>query len=147
MMSKKFIARAEIPKREWLEFEIEVDSRGIIKQVKWQVFGCHRLIETAQTASHEFREKKVESLNWSGKAHWDLLLQEIILKFQEKFEIPVKDIELCHCRKIPTAVVDQAIVLGAHTPEKIRAWTTASSGCGTCRPDVEKMISSRIKVA
>ena len=144
---KKVTARAELQKREWVEFEFEIDQSGLIQELKWLAFGCHNLIESATNAAKDFKNKKINQIIWQGTNHWDLLINEIISKVHGSFRIPIEDHELCHCRKIPTFVIDQAVVLGAHTPEKVRAWTTATSGCGTCRPDVEKVIQSRIKVA
>jgi bacterioferritin-associated ferredoxin len=145
MSARKLKARAELQKREWVEVELELDDKGAVTALTWNALGCHKLLEAAGRATAQMLKKNLSDLQWQGASHWDLLLTEVIDRLQNKFQIPIADAELCHCRKIPTAVVDEAIVLGAHTPEKVRAWTTASSGCGTCRPDVEKLIDFRLK--
>jgi bacterioferritin-associated ferredoxin len=139
--------RAEIPRREWVEFELDVDDHNVVNAVRAKVWGCHRLIEAAKRAEETWIRQKLTELKWSGVSHWDLLVSEALDRIQGRFKIPVEDPETCHCRKIPTSKVDEAIVLGAHTPEKVRAWTSASSGCGTCRPVLETLITYRLKRA
>lgn len=138
-------ARAEIPDREWIEVEADLDESGVIQALTYKAWGCHHLLETGALASKKFLKMNLKDLNWEGNSHWDLLMGEVVLRLQNRFTLPISDEELCHCRKIPTLKVDHAIVLGAQTPEKVRAWTSASSGCGTCRPNVEKLISYRLK--
>ncbi len=75
----------------------------------------------------------------------DLLLRELLLKARNEWNYPYADAELCHCRCVPTAVVDQAICQGAHTPQKVSAMTSASTACGTCRPDVEAILRFRLE--
>ncbi len=137
--------RAEITNREWVEFSFDIDPAGLIKNASWLSNGCAGLLEAAEGLTQKAKNAKKDGLQWPGSQHWDLLIQEVILKLKGQFALPYKDEELCHCRKIPTQKVDQAIVLGAHTPEKVKAWTQASSGCGTCRPDVESLIQYRLR--
>ena len=146
----KKVARASIPDREWVEIEIFLDASSTIQDVSFRAFGCHHLIEASTQFVRNAKKTKLTELRWVGTAdrwaglnHWDLLIEEAVLKLKGEFQLPIAEEELCHCRKIPTAKVDNAIVLGAQTPEKVRAWTSASSGCGTCRPNVEKLISYR----
>jgi bacterioferritin-associated ferredoxin len=144
---KTYKARAEIPDREWLNIEVVIDESDVILEAKVHAIGCHQIIDIIPIVKSEIIGKKLDQINWAGPSHADLMVSEIFLKLQNKFEIPVKDAELCHCRKILTSIVDNAIVMGAHSPEKVRAWTSASSGCGTCRPEVEKIINFRLKKA
>lgn len=78
----------------------------------------------------------------SGKAPEDLLLKELSLKIQDKWPLTGDEPELCHCRKIPQINVERAIVLGAHSVEQVRARTSANTGCGTCLPDVERVLKA-----
>jgi NAD(P)H-nitrite reductase large subunit len=144
-MEEQKKGRAELPQREWVEFQVSLDSEKRIQKIEFKAWGCHDLIETARRASFQFSSKKMDDLKWEGSQHWDLLISEAFEKIKGTFKIPVDDPETCHCRKITTARVDEAIVLGAHTPERVTKWTTASSGCGTCRPVVEKIIAYRLK--
>jgi NAD(P)H-nitrite reductase large subunit len=50
---------------------------------------------------------------------------------------------MCHCRVVTTAQVDRAVVAGCHSPREVSRETTASTSCGTCRPDVEAWIRFR----
>lgn len=77
-----------------------------------------------------------------GKTSEDLLLKELSLKLQDKWPLTNDEPELCHCRKIPQVNVERAIVLGAHTVEQVRARTSANTGCGTCLPDVERVLKA-----
>lgn len=144
-VNKTSVARAELDKREWLEFEVRVTPSGQVEEVIWRGFGCGDLLSTAEKFASALRGQVLSDFCWnSGHSHSDILTQEILDKLTQKFKIPLVDEELCHCRKIATKKVDEAVVLGAHTPELVRSWTTASSGCGTCRPEVVKIIESRI---
>jgi bacterioferritin-associated ferredoxin len=143
MELEKRSARASIPDREWIELEIQIDSNSIVQEATFRAFGCHHLLESSAKFVKGAKKTKLNELHWDGLNHWDILIEEVILKLKGEFQLPITEEELCHCRKIPTAKVDNAIVLGAQTPEKVRAWTSASSGCGTCRPNVEKIISYR----
>lgn len=78
------------------------------------------------------------------KDHVALLINELILKLQDKWQHPYLHEEVCHCRTITLETVEQAIMAGAHTPEMVSKWTTASTACGTCRPDVEKILAFRL---
>ena len=80
-----------------------------------------------------------------GNRPSDLLLRELILKARGEWHFPYEEEELCHCRAVPTAVVDQAICRGAQTPQKVSALTSASTACGTCRPNVEAIIKYRLQ--
>jgi NAD(P)H-nitrite reductase large subunit len=137
--------RAEIKDREWVEFAFQIDASGVITTCVWKSNGCAQILKASQQLQKQAQNKKITELKWQGKNHADLLLQEIIMKLNGVFKIPYTDEELCHCRKIPTINVDRAIVLGAHTPDQVKSWTTASSGCGTCRPDIESIINFRLK--
>ena len=80
-----------------------------------------------------------------GKSTGELMLREAILRVQGKWDFPFKEEETCHCRVVSTEKVNQAILVGAHTPREVSEMTSASTACGTCRPDVEAMIDYRIK--
>ncbi len=79
-----------------------------------------------------------------GTTHAELLVKEFLLKLQGNWNLPYKHDEICHCRLVSTQTVLDAIAVGAHTPEVVSRWTTASTACGTCRPDVEKLIQFRL---
>lgn len=79
-----------------------------------------------------------------GHDHSSLLIKEVILKLRGEWQFPYAHEEICHCRSISAATVDQAIIAGAHSPEMVTRQTSASSACGTCRFEVEKIINYRL---
>jgi bacterioferritin-associated ferredoxin len=88
-------------------------------------------------------------LSWplpQGSTGPELMLRELILKARNEWDFPYKEEELCHCRAVPAVVVDQAILAGAHKPEQVSRWTSASTACGTCRKDVIAILACRLPV-
>lgn len=81
----------------------------------------------------------------TGPDHVSILIREIVLRARDQFELPYRDAELCHCRAVPTAVVDRAIVSGCHSVESVAKMTSAGTSCGTCKPDTESLIAYRTK--
>ena len=136
-------ARSEIPGREWVEFEISLTG-GNVTSVIWHAQGCHLLLSAAEKFAHDLADQNLQNSNLKfGNHHSALMISEIYDKLLDRWVKP-EEIEICHCRKIDKSVINEAILLGAHTPEKVRAWTTASSGCGTCRPEVQKLIDEKL---
>lgn len=91
-------------------------------------------------------EKLIDVLSIvSDRDHSSILLRELILRLRQEFKLPYDETELCHCRAVPTAVVDRAIVSGAHTVQAVARVTSAGTSCGTCKPDTEKLIEYRLR--
>lgn len=131
---------AEIKGRDFIQ--IELDDQ--MKQSRVHAIVCssfYRLLS-------EYRQKYGdEMINWpqpQGIEHQDLLLKEIILKLRNEWNFPYQEDEICHCRSVSTERVDQAIISGAHTPEMVSRQTNASTSCGTCRTEIEKIIRFRL---
>lgn len=128
---------AELSGQDWIEVDTELSTH-------LNVIGCSSLLRLIK----EFKLKYGDNLkNWMlpcGSSHAELLLKEALLKMQGNWKFPYSHVEICHCRGVNTSAVDQAIVNGAHTPEKVSRLTSASTACGTCRLDVEKIISYRL---
>lgn len=130
--------RVTLGERDCLELYFEGSRCGV------KASGCHALL-------HFIREKAKAEGNdlqrWTlptGVTHEELLLKEALLKLKNNWQYPYEHEELCHCRAVATQKVDEAIMMGAHTPEKVSRQTSASTACGTCRPDVEKIIAYRL---
>lgn len=70
----------------------------------------------------------------------DLLVQEFILKCLGKFKFDYDHLELCHCRMVPTEKVFECIKQGCSSVEAVGKATLAGTGCGSCRPDIEKLL-------
>ncbi len=132
------------------EFRVNLNGRDYLELIEDQgkylfhFVACHELYELLQ----QNRKHHGDNIkNWpipQGTTHSELLLKELLLKTQGQWAFPYQADELCHCRNVPTAIVDQAILAGAHTPEAVSRWTSASTACGTCRADVEKIIKYRL---
>ncbi len=75
-----------------------------------------------------------------GHSPAELLLKELLLKARGEWKLPYTEEELCHCRAVATQKVLEAIAQGAHTPEKVSRWTSASTSCGSCRKDVTSLL-------
>lgn len=71
----------------------------------------------------------------------DLLVNEFILKCRGEFKLAFEEAELCHCRMVPAEKVYCAIKQGAITVEDIGRTTLAGTGCGSCRPDSQKLLN------
>ncbi|MES3038611.1 MAG: (2Fe-2S)-binding protein [Bdellovibrionota bacterium] len=131
--------RVELDGQDELVFEAKADGKFRIS-----VIGCSHLMEKVKT----LRSKNgTDPRKWevpNGDHHSDLLLREFILRCQGKWQFPYAHDEVCHCRMISTKIVDQAIIRGAHTPEAVSLQTSASTACGTCRPEVYKIINYRL---
>jgi len=110
---------------------------------KIKVTGCWDLEDKINT----LLKTQPDLTKWAeptGSAHEDLLIIELIRKAKGQWTLPYQEEELCHCRSVPTSIVEQAIIAGAHTCKSVSAQTSASTACGTCRPDVQKIIDYRL---
>jgi len=109
-----------------------------------KVIGCSALVQKLQEMK---KAGGAIPTKWSlptGTDHVSLLIKELILKLQGKWQHPYQHEEVCHCRNVSLETVEQAIFNGAHTPDMVSRWTSASTACGTCRPDVEKILKYRL---
>jgi bacterioferritin-associated ferredoxin len=137
----------KVPGREELEIKLETDSLGQITSAEFKGIGNLRYLATVA----EYRKKAVGNIKDlplpKGTTTADLLIAEAVLKAKGEWKPVLTDEELCHCRSVTLAMVDAAILAGAHTPAKVSAWTSASTACGTCRPDVEAHLRFRLRSA
>ncbi len=118
---------------------IELDDKNL------KINGCHFLRDKIFQMTNQYGEK-IE--NWPeqiSNRHEDLLINELILKAKGTWVFPYVDLELCHCRVIQTKIVDEAIISGAQTVEKVSRITSAGTACGTCKPNIEKILKYRLK--
>lgn len=137
--------KAELVGRDFIEVECEgEDEKSPGKVLKVTMAGCTDFLDLMQTMRKHFG---VDLKKWpvpEGDDHSSILVREMVLKLQGHWVYPYAEQELCHCRMIDTQIVDQAIIAGAHTAEKVTRQTSASSACGTCRPEVQKIIDYRL---
>jgi assimilatory nitrate reductase catalytic subunit len=54
---------------------------------------------------------------------------------------------VCACLKVGAKVVQAAIAAGAATPDAVGAATGAGTNCGSCRPEIARMITATTKAA
>jgi bacterioferritin-associated ferredoxin len=81
----------------------------------------------------------------AGADHSSILIRELVLRLRGSFELPYSEEELCHCRGVPTEVVDRASIGGCHNVQSVARMTSAGTSCGTCKPDTESLIAFRLK--
>lgn len=111
----------------------------------FKVVGCTELLSLIRKCQIQFGKN---ALSWPlppGVTHSELLLKEVLLRAQGKWVYPYEHQEICHCRSVLTETVDQAIIAGAHQSQAVTRQTSASSACGSCRGDVQKIIDFRLK--
>lgn len=131
-----------------LHLAMAVDQNGTITRAELRGIGGPAMLNLLS----QWRPRLIGSLKGlvlpQGASGPELMLRELLLKARGEWVVPYSDDELCHCRSIPTKVVHQAIIAGAHRPEEVSRWTSASTACGTCRKDVVSLLKSQgLKVA
>jgi bacterioferritin-associated ferredoxin len=126
------------------ELELEADAEGgLIRSAKLRGIGCPQVLNLISEWRNRLKGAVAEVPEPSGTDHASILLRELIQKLKGTWEFPYKELELCHCRMIPCAVVDAAIVYGADSANKVAVKTSAGTGCGTCRRNTEAIIKFR----
>ncbi len=137
--------KAELKGRDFIEVELEGESISAGKVLGVQFKGCTQFMDLIQRMRKSFgADIKAWPLP-EGVDHSSLVLREMILKLRGEWLLPDVPDEVCHCRSVSLEKIDQAIVAGAHSTDKVTRLTNASSNCGTCRPDVQKLIDFRLK--
>lgn len=132
-----------LPARDQLRLEFTLQER-VILEAHLEVIGCMELLSLVEKWRPLLRGDIDKIPIPDGRDHASMLMRELILKAQGRWKFPYQEEELCHCRGIPTAKVDSAIISGCHTLEAIRAATSANTSCGTCRLDVESVLDYRL---
>lgn len=130
------------------QFTVELEGRDRIEifgasHVKFR--GCSELTQLMNSMRKEFGQDLSQWPLPAGPSHSEILVREVILKLRGEWEFPYKEAEVCHCRNIACHTIDQAIIAGAHSTAIVSRQTSASTACGTCRPDVQRMIDYRLQ--
>jgi bacterioferritin-associated ferredoxin len=131
--------------RERLGLTLQIKD-GVITHASMRAKGCLSFLTLSQKMKAKLLGPVGDLLPPSGKDHASMIWREMIAMIRGEWKLPVQQEELCHCRKISTQKVDRSIVFGAHTVEEVRKRTSANTGCGTCKSDVEALIENRLKV-
>lgn len=133
-MSKKFVVEIEGGSR----IDLEWDGS---KQVTASTIGGLSLLERVRTVCSDLTNQGVGALQTpTGQSTEDLLVKQLVQRLKGDWPEEPQDPELCHCRKVSQAQVERAVILGAHTIEKVRLLSSANTGCGTCLTDVQDVI-------
>jgi len=120
---------------------IEIDLKA--GKVNLEVNGCQPLHDLANKING-ISESEIDAyIAKLGLEHQELLMKEALLRLQGKWKFPYTEEELCHCRMIPTKVVDEAVIGGLRTPEEIGRFCSAGITCGNCGTDIAAIISCR----
>ena len=142
------IIKAELDGRDFIEVDCEdSDSVGFdvpLKVKKVKMVGCSEFMDLI----HKFKKNfGLDPSKWplpEGEDHSSLLVRELVLKLRGEWSYPYAHAEVCHCRSVSTHQIDQAVIAGAHTTDVVTRQTSASTACGTCRPEVQKIIDYRL---
>lgn len=128
--------------RDEVHLEIEI-ANGTIADAKLRAIGCPDLLQ-ACTELRPLLKGALEAVPLpEGDSHQAMLLRELLLKARGEWQHPYPEQELCHCRAVPTAKVDAAVVCGAHDVASINQRTSAGTSCGSCQPDILSLIHYR----
>ena len=138
------IERAFLPGREDLTLHLHIDEQGQVQQSKLSVIGGREALAMAALWRPKLKGALASLELPTGDSPFEILLRELILKAKGEWSYPYNEDEVCHCRVVSRETIDAAIICGAHTPIKVSEWTSASTACGTCRPDVTAMIAYRL---
>ncbi|MFN8847061.1 MAG: (2Fe-2S)-binding protein [Bdellovibrionales bacterium] len=121
---------------------LEVTS---LNPFKMKVIACHYVFDFLDQQKKLYGNDLSQWPIPEGHDHASLLIKELILKLKGQWMHVYQHEEVCHCRNVSLESLEQAIFLGAHSPEMISKWTSATTACGTCRSDVEKILHFRLK--
>jgi NAD(P)H-nitrite reductase large subunit len=135
----------EIPGREKLSLKLDVSADGVIVSAVLKGVGDRSFLKFLESYRAHLKGPLKQLPLPMGHSPAELLLTEAILRARNEWNPPGVDDEVCHCRSVPRVVIDRAIVAGAHSAAKVSAWTSASTACGTCRPEVEAHLRFRLR--
>lgn len=130
---------------EWIELEYDLDAAEMFTRSHLRGCGGPELLDLLEQYRPLLKGAKSDVAIPKGRSPAVLLMREIVLKLRCEYKAPYSEPELCHCRAVSTETVDQAIIYGADTPERVARQTSAGTGCGTCRGDVLKLIETRYR--
>lgn len=126
-----------------ISLRLELDG-SVIKSHEWNIVGSLKLLAVAASIKKSF-PSTIEAISFpEGAEPATLLVKELLMRVKNQWSDGDDDPEICHCRKISQRAIERAVILGAHTLEKVRKRTSANTGCGACMPDVQELIAKRL---
>jgi bacterioferritin-associated ferredoxin len=130
--------------RDHLEVEYQIIG-GNLEVSQFKAIGCLLFLEAARALKPLLIGPLSSVIAPVGADHVSLLLQEFVQKLQGTWSLPYSEVLLCKCRSIPTIIVDEAIVAGAHNAAVVGLKTSAGTSCGTCKKDIDSLLLYRLK--
>jgi bacterioferritin-associated ferredoxin len=130
---------------EKITVELEGRDRIEVDNGRVRFRGCSELTALMKALRAEHGEDLQAWPLPEGPSHSEILVRELVLKLRGEWSFPYKEAEVCHCRNVSCKTIDQAVVAGAHSTTIVSRQTSASTACGTCRPDVQRMINYRLE--
>ncbi|MCM2280971.1 MAG: (2Fe-2S)-binding protein [Bdellovibrionaceae bacterium] len=144
-MGTPVIHGAVLPGRDEVHLEIELaGDQNTIVSARLRALGCPELLDACARLRPLLRGKLREIALPTGNSHPAMLLREVLLRARGEWQLPYMEDELCHCRAVPTAKVDAAIVGGAHDVASVSRRTSAGTSCGSCQPDIQALLKYRL---
>lgn len=136
--------KAELKSRDCIQ--VDVDDSSILSEDSRVscLIGCSAFLNLVGQLKLTYGKQISQWPIPTGNSHSEILIRELIIKIQGNWHYPYEHEEVCHCRKVSTFTVDQAIISGAHTIEQVSRQTGASTACGTCKPTVEQILAYRL---
>ncbi len=130
--------------RDRLCLSLTVSASGEIVAATLTGSGCTEILRLMSEMRGRLRGPLADVVPPTGTSHSAILMRELILRAQGRWNFPYNEAELCHCRGVPTEVVDAAIIGGCHSVDAVKRATSASTSCGTCRWDIESILKYRL---
>lgn len=101
--------------------------------------GCQQLQDTLTEHHQKFGHDLKSWQITQPKNHAEFLIKKLLNTIEGK-STPYSHEEICHCRMVSTQRVENAIFNGAGSIDALKRVTTASTSCGTCGPDLKKLL-------
>jgi bacterioferritin-associated ferredoxin len=135
--------KTSVPGGDSISLQLELDGRQI-KSSRLSGTACTSLLRMMSQWRTKLKGSLDEVALPTGEDHASILIRELILKAQGRWEFPYKDEELCHCRGVATCKVDSSIIAGCKTAASVSRETSAGTSCGSCKPDIEAVLRYRL---
>lgn len=131
--------------RDIIRLNLQLEADGLIAASRLTGVGCPALLRILQEYRHKLSGRLGDIAVPEGNDHASMLMRELLLRARGEWNFPYTEDELCHCRQVPTAKVDQAVVSGCHSVAAVSKATSAGTSCGTCRTDIERVLRYRLR--
>ncbi len=110
-----------------------------------QISGSLRLLQLADGKKQaEGADPRLWQPILQAELNEELLINAFIRKVKNPVSTPEHD-EVCHCRMVSRDKIESAIYQGCRDVNGISQRTLAGTGCGSCRPDLERMLHIILK--